>query len=276
MRSLIVVLALVAGLGLALASPAGAGAGSSDELAQPPGPSCDAPIFQSTHSYTDEGFASNPLRFGTAGSLLRSFTLPDVSFEPGTIYISEVITFDGHVERELELQPNEQVRIEFRLDGETVATSSLTEDLIDGVTSAWNVMSIGDLELPQGASEVVIVHHGSNGATIANSLSVTSICTRFTPQIAPETTTVPATTTPPEATVAPPATTIAPAPATTATPSPSTSQAPQEPATTTTVPGPPELAITGPADSTGDLALIGFALLGLGTTLFVSTRRQGD
>lgn len=261
------VIVVVASILLMLASPADAG--TSDELAQPPAASCDSPLFESPYTYSDDGFASNPIRFGSSGSLLRSLSLPDTSFGPGNVQIDEIVTFDGHVERAAQVQPNEQVRIEFRLDGEIVATTGSTDDLADGTTSAWNAMSLGSVELALGATEVVIVHHGANGNPAADSLGVTSICASFTPQQAPETST------PPPTTIAPPATTTPP-PATTTAPPPSTSLAPQEPAPTTTLAGPPELAITGPGDSTTGLALVGLAMVGLGATLFLTTRSEGE
>ncbi len=145
---------------------------------------CNGPLVQLDGSVDEtSGRNNSPVRFGTAPDLRWFYSIPDLSFEAGTVSLPQVITWDAYQGREnTEVQPSERVRVEFFLGGTHVASSPFTDDLADGVTSASLVSNLGTMELPNGADEVRIVHYDwVDTTTTENSLVVTSICLEATP-----------------------------------------------------------------------------------------------
>ena len=157
----------------------------------PPAPSqCDGSSWQGV-TVGEDGAVHSEVRMGSFWNGVLTHTLDGFSFGPGTVDITELVTWDGYPDRsETAPQPAEQVRVELYLGGELVGAGTPSGDLQDGVTSAWWAGSGGSVILPDGADEVRIVHSnlyaGTNGP---NSLSPATVCLEhrpFAPQPAAE------------------------------------------------------------------------------------------
>ncbi len=145
---------------------------------------CYGPLVQLDGSVdATSGHNNSPIRFGTAPDLRWFYSVPDLSFEAGTVSLPQVITWDAYEGREnTEVQPAERVRVEFFLEGNHVASSPFTDDLADGVASVSLVSNLGTMDLPNGADEVRIVHYDwFDTTTTENSLVVTALCFEATP-----------------------------------------------------------------------------------------------
>lgn len=240
--------------------------GGSDDLQPPPSPMCDNLVFITEVSFDAAGNPIDIPRFGTTPDLVQVFDVPNFTpVGPGTIFLDEVIVYDGHIGRALwSPQLEEQVYFEFLLDGEVQVRTPATPDVPDGQRTGWHDIDMGGYELPNGADTFRIRHASSNTAGV-ESLVVAALCGRHVPttDVDNETTVAPTTTEAPTTTVAP---TTTEAPGTTVTPT-------TEPAATTTtefidteVEGQveerpaPQLAVTGRTQQ----AALGFALLSVG------------
>lgn len=157
-----------------------------DAAPQPAG--CNGPLVQLDGSVDEmSGHNNSPVRFGTGPDLRWFYTVPGLSFGPGTVALPQVITWDAYLGREhTQAQPAERVRVEFFLGGAHVASSAFTEDLADNVASASALSNLGTMDLPNGADEVRIVHYDwVTPTTTENSLVVTAVCLEATPAPAP-------------------------------------------------------------------------------------------
>lgn len=126
----------------------------------------------------DTGRNVSPVRMGTAPDLAWFYTVPNLTFEAGTVSLSQVITWDAYLNRTATgVQPAERVRFEFFNGGQHVASTGFTADLADGVESAHAIADLGTVTLPEGSDEVRIVHHDWVSLTSTeNSLVVTAAC----------------------------------------------------------------------------------------------------
>jgi hypothetical protein len=275
---------------LLLVIPAGAqdgikviGSGGSDELVAPPSPTCDDLVLLSEVTFSEAGVPLSIPRMGVGDGLVTSYDVPN--FEPvgaGTLVLDEVITFDGHVGRDIwPAQPNERVQFEFLLDGVSQVITPFTPDLPDDTLSAWLDLDMGAYQLPNGADALRILHYNDPGNT--DSVVVSALCGRLLdpddevpgpdPTVAPTTdvatTVAPSTVVP--TTVAP--TTVLPtttAPTTTAAPTttvpPTTSEAPTTTVAPTTI-APSTTAVTteveGTVEERAQLAATGANDLGI-------------
>ncbi|MEE9416043.1 MAG: hypothetical protein V3V01_12235 [Acidimicrobiales bacterium] len=152
-------------------------------IAMPPGlASCGGTAINFEAVIDAEGSNISPVRFGTSDSLTWFHTVGGLRFGPGVATMGEVITWDGYLGRSGTSQPNEQVRIEFFLGGNHVASTPFTTDVPDGGESQFAITNLGSVNLPGGADEVRIVHHDwSESSTTENSMIVSGICFGHTP-----------------------------------------------------------------------------------------------
>ena len=168
--------------------------GGSDQVAQPPRPTCDHPMFTSNLVVDADGFiteASRP-RFGTSPELLQVLDVPSFApVGPGGFSLNEVITLDGHRHRATwPDQVNEQLWFEFLLDGVSQGRTALTPDVPDAVRTGWMIADMGVVELPNGADTLRVHHAGINPAEI-NSVVLYGLCGRLTPTRTTTTTATP-------------------------------------------------------------------------------------
>ena len=179
-----------------------------DGVVGPPGVPCGSPVWTTSVSFDPNGWPISNSRFGSGPGMVGAATIDGLSFPPGTVSVDAVVTWDGHPIRHDQSQASESVRLEFSSAAGTVSTG-LTSDLADNVASASSSANLGSFDLPDGATEVRIVHSGAGGSE--NSVVVTAVCLSFNaapePTIVPTTSEPPATTQPPTATTQPPATT---------------------------------------------------------------------
>ena len=165
--------------------------GTSDELVAPPSlSSCNNTAFLPSIAFEADGTPIGVPRLGVGPGLVTSFEISISPLGPGTISLDEVITYDGHAERDtLSAQPDEKVRIEFLLDGNVQAVTRLTPDVPDSTLSAWVTSDLGSHDLPNGANALRVVH--SSAQTGQNSVVISAICGSHTPVDAPAAATPP-------------------------------------------------------------------------------------
>lgn len=157
------------------------GSGSSDDLVAPPSPTCseDQLIIPEVR-FTSVGVPIDGVRLGVGPGLVEDFEIEDFpEFGPGTIEITEIITYDAHTGRSgWPAQDNESVAIEFLLDGDVVVTTEFTPDIEDNVNAAWAETNLGEYELPDGADGARVIHFSEANNT--DSVVVASLCAEFT------------------------------------------------------------------------------------------------
>ncbi len=215
-----------------------------------------------------------------------------VSLPPGDVTM-DVHTWDGYPERVDAVQPHERVEVMLMSGGSVVLSSGITPDLADLVENASWSARFGPAAAPAGIDTVVIQHRPGDTGSPDSLWAEVTVCveepeptttTTTTTTTTEPTTTTEATTTTTEATtttteVAPTTavvttvpieTTVAP---TTAAPTTEGSGvASEETGVTTTEPAPlQQLPRTGA--TTNALAVVGFALVGVGGSLVLITRR---
>lgn len=248
------------------AIPAGAqdgiriiGSGGSDELVPPPSPNCERTVFITEVSFDAAGNPIDIPRFGSSADLTQVYDVPDFEpLGPGTLFLDEVITYDGHIGRAIWTpQTQEQVYFEFLLDGVSQLTTPPTPDIPDLQRTDWLDIDMGTYSLPNGADTLRIHHVGSPPENV-DSLVVSAMCGRLVPFAEEATTTTEAaTTTVVESTTAAPTTTTA---VTTTNPETTTTISTEVGGQVEERPPAPTLAVTGRTQQ----AAIGFAVLSLG------------
>lgn len=265
-----------------------------DGVVGPPGAPCGSPVWVTSVSFDPNGWPISNPRFGSGPGMVGAATIGGLTFPPGTVSVDAVVTWDGHPIRHDQSQASESVRLEFSSASGTVSTG-LTPDLADNVASASSSANLGSFDLPDGATEVRIVHSGAGGSE--NSVVVSAVCLTFTaapePTIAPTTTESPATTQPPATTEPPTTDPPSTEPPATDPPVPSTADiAPKvEPdsgegdadppavekavESSTVVKGQTELARTGPNGVRQPIGLA-LTLMGLGLFAISISRRRGE
>lgn len=92
---------------------------------------------------------NNNLRF--------SQNLPSAFNNAALVDLSQVITSDSYASCQNVSQPNEQVSVVFKKNGNVVAQTAFAPDLEDLVQTGVDVSSLGAISLPDGADEVVIM-----------------------------------------------------------------------------------------------------------------------
>lgn len=222
---------------------------------------------------------------GRPGTVTQSVSLP-----AGDVRMA-VHTWDGYPERVDAVQPHERVEIMLLSGGAVVLSSGITPDLADLVENAsWN--GSFSAPVPSGVDTVVIQHRPGDTGSPDSLWAEVTVCveepepTTTTTTTATTTTTTEANTTTTEATTT---TTEATTTSTTevspitavATTVPTETTAPpdtggvksEETGVTTTAPAPlQQLPRTGATTNT--LAVVGIALIGVGGSLMLITRRQ--
>lgn len=197
-----------------------------------------------------------------------------------------VRTWDGYPERVDAVQPHERVEIMLLSGGAVVLSSGITPDLADEVEStSWSGSFSGTA--PSGIDMIVIQHRPGDTGSPDSLWAEVTVCvdepepTTTTTTTEPTTTTTEATTTTTEVTttttdetVAP--TSVAPTSVVETTAAPTTTEgsgvASEETSVATTAPAPlQELPRTGAA--TNALAVAGLALVGVGGSLVLVSRR---
>lgn len=268
--------ATAAAIPLLLSSAAGATAtlGQGDEFYVPAPSACAGFLW-----------TANPPK--ALSSLDPRFVISGLTIQPGTISVTEVVTWDGRevaehpleraeqaeqteqTESEEDVTPavekNEQLRIEYYNGSTFLGASSVTPDLQDDKAFAWAVTPLTNIATFQVADRVEIVHASEFMATddTINAFYPKSVCIVATPKQTQTTTTVQQTTTTAPTTTMP-ATTVAPTTTAPATVLAATLEA--------APPVQPVLAYTG--DHTATKVGIGVALLGLGAGLVTFGRRR--
>ena len=164
--------------------------GGADDLQPPPAASCNDLVFLNNISLNENGVPIGAPRLGVGPGLVISFEVPDFTpLGPSQVTLNEVITYDGHAGRDTATaQLNEQVRLEFLLNGEVQATTPFTPDVEDNRLSAWTEVSLGSYDLPNGADGLRVVHYNNPPKT--DSVVISAICGTSTELPAPTTTTV--------------------------------------------------------------------------------------
>ncbi|MDA7502177.1 hypothetical protein N8482_02780 [Chitinophagales bacterium] len=152
----------------------------------PPAPNCASGTFafENTPVFTNSGYSSSAFHLIDGATTHYILDLPS-SMECPVLVIDaiDVISWDGYTNR-TSVQPDEQWRLVFLRNGSVVHTTPYTEDIQDGVLSAFWSGSLGTPSIPGGADQVVIAHigdatYGDNVNTGSNSVHPTGICISF-------------------------------------------------------------------------------------------------
>lgn len=178
-----------------------AGASAPAGLTPPTAPTCAAGnlLWQNNIDVTNlSGGNGIPqadvrLRGGSPSSYTLPITLPSAFNGPLSVTVEEAISYDGYTNRpNVGTQPEETWKVAFFLNGNLVAETGYTGDIVDGVEAAEWIGSLGTVQLPNGADEIRIIHYedddyGTGNSPSANSVMPSSVCLSYTPMAPPAT-----------------------------------------------------------------------------------------
>ena len=102
---------------------------------------------------------------------------------PVTIHVTDAVSWDGYTNRINVSQPNEQWRVVFKKNGQTVYATPYTQDVPDYVKQGNWRGSLGVATyMPNGVDQIILEHYdyeASNCPTGPNSVVPTSICLTY-------------------------------------------------------------------------------------------------
>jgi hypothetical protein len=151
-----------------------------------PAPTCPSGSFLWSQSINSSNGTPSIVRL--VGGSTNSYTIPVASYPaafagPVTINITDVVSYDGYVNRNTVTQTNERWRILFKKAGVVVHATAYTTDVPDLVNQGYWRGALGSgINLPNGTDEIVIEHiNVAGGTTGPGSVVPVSICMSFTP-----------------------------------------------------------------------------------------------